>query len=413
MTTTAPSSASANLNVPVGRLGALRLELGSVLAVTALAGLVFVPVLGTKSALLFLAAGCALLAMDPMRGIAAGLRAWPLLCLVLYCILSFTWSREPALSFRFGLQLGATLAVALAITDRLGPRDFCLALGSLLGITMVASLAFGGTSGGSAAWTGIFGSKNAFAGTAATFVIFCFGIALTSGVGPVVRLGTFGAGLFGVALVVLAQSIGALVMLAATLSVTGGLLFLPRLGRLGGIVAAGLALLAVAFAALLASAYIGEISGWLLDTTGKDLTLTGRTELWASARDLIAERPLLGVGYQAFWVKGNAEAEALWLMFGIDSRGGFNFHNMYLSNAVEIGLLGVALQAALLFGATIMTAIWTLRTGAAVPAVFFALTFSTVLGSAIEVPLYFQFALKTVLVFAAFAYAGAAIARGR
>ena len=98
-------------------------------------------------------------------------------------------------------------------------------------------------------------------------------------------------------------------------------------------------------------------------------------------------------------------------MFGIEGRGGFNFHNMYLSNAVEIGILGVALQALVLFGAGLLTLRWTLLTGRVVPAIFFGKTLMVVFGSLIEVPLFFQFGLNTFLVFAAFAYARDAVGR--
>ena len=127
---------------------------------------------------------------------------------------------------------------------------------------------------------------------------------------------------------------------------------------------------------------------------------------------LIAERPVLGVGYQAFWVIGNAEAEALWYMFGIEARSGFNFHNLYLSNAVEIGLLGVARHMLSLLGAAGLTLRWVLRSASAVAAVFFGLTLMVVMGSLIEVPLFFQFSLRSVLVVATFSYARDALWRG-
>ena len=209
---------------------------------------------------------------------------------------------------------------------------------------------------------------------------------------------------------VLAQSVGALVLLAATLFSTALILTIPRLGRAAGLALFSLGMLSAILLAIAASAHVPALSDFMLDATGKDLTLTGRTELWAVARDLIAERPFLGVGYQAFWVRGSAEAEALWFMFDIESGGGFNFHNMYLSNAVEIGILGVLAQGIVLFGAAVLTTIWTIRTGSAVPAIFFALTLTVVLGSLIEVPLFFQFSLRTVLVFATFVYAREAVA---
>ncbi|WP_049558612.1 O-antigen ligase family protein, partial [Limnoraphis robusta] len=39
----------------------------------------------------------------------------------------------------------------------------------------------------------------------------------------------------------------------------------------------------------------------LLGLIGKDPSLTGRTDLWAWAREMIDKRPWLGYGYTAFW----------------------------------------------------------------------------------------------------------------
>ena len=45
---------------------------------------------------------------------------------------------------------------------------------------------------------------------------------------------------------------------------------------------------------------LAELACLFLDLTGKDITLTGRTDLWTVALVQISERPLLGVGFQAF-----------------------------------------------------------------------------------------------------------------
>jgi exopolysaccharide production protein ExoQ len=41
---------------------------------------------------------------------------------------------------------------------------------------------------------------------------------------------------------------------------------------------------------------------FLFTLLGKDLTLTGRTEIWSAVLDSVTKRPLLGYGYQAFWL---------------------------------------------------------------------------------------------------------------
>jgi exopolysaccharide production protein ExoQ len=75
----------------------------------------------------------------------------------------------------------------------------------------------------------------------------------------------------------------------------------------------------------------------------KDPTLTGRTYLWQRAADFIAEKPVLGTGFNAFWVQGNPDAEGMWRFAGIGDRMGFNFHNTMIEMLVNVGWLGVIL----------------------------------------------------------------------
>ena len=91
-----------------------------------------------------------------------------------------------------------------------------------------------------------------------------------------------------------------------------------------------------------------SLFGRILQLFGKDKTLTGRTDLWATAFHEIELRMLLGKGYQAFWRIGNPVAEKLWAIFGIETRTGFNFHNEYLNTAVDLGIVGLIINVTLL-----------------------------------------------------------------
>src|SRR5207244_2815073 len=75
-------------------------------------------------------------------------------------------------------------------------------------------------------------------------------------------------------------------------------------------------------------------------------TLTGRSYLWYRAADFIRERPLLGHGFEAFWVQGNIDAEGLWQYGKITTRGGFNFHNTVIELLVHFGWIGALLTLA-------------------------------------------------------------------
>lgn len=74
---------------------------------------------------------------------------------------------------------------------------------------------------------------------------------------------------------------------------------------------------------------------------GRDLTLTGRTELWA---DVLSEpiNPVLGTGFQSFWL--GSRADYLWERYLFHPR---QAHNGYLETYLNGGLLGLYLLMAL------------------------------------------------------------------
>jgi exopolysaccharide production protein ExoQ len=93
---------------------------------------------------------------------------------------------------------------------------------------------------------------------------------------------------------------------------------------------------------------VGMLTGLdevVLQSFGKDSTLTGRTYLWGQGIEQALKHPLLGDGYNAFWVQGRPEAETFWYHFDITGRGGFHFHNLFIQVFVDLGIMGVAFIA--------------------------------------------------------------------
>jgi O-antigen ligase len=84
----------------------------------------------------------------------------------------------------------------------------------------------------------------------------------------------------------------------------------------------------------------------LFNLLGKDATLTGRTGIWSAALDSIAKRPLLGYGYQAFWLGLEGESYRVilavsWLLA--------QAQNGFIDVALEMGAAGLAIVL-LVFG---------------------------------------------------------------
>ncbi|MBC6429493.1 O-antigen ligase family protein [Nostoc sp. HG1] len=72
----------------------------------------------------------------------------------------------------------------------------------------------------------------------------------------------------------------------------------------------------------------------VVGTSGKDLTLSGRSDLWELVMSKVLERPWLGYGYSGFWTSNaasNLRATYDWAS---------NAHNGFLELLLELGLLG-------------------------------------------------------------------------
>jgi exopolysaccharide production protein ExoQ len=97
-------------------------------------------------------------------------------------------------------------------------------------------------------------------------------------------------------------------------------------------------LFAVALSAVIAVVMLWP--GFLFALLGKDVTLTGRTDIWSAVLDAILKRPLLGYGYQAFWL--GLEGESYHVILAVSwmlaqAQSGF------LDVVLELGVAGLAI----------------------------------------------------------------------
>jgi O-antigen ligase len=79
----------------------------------------------------------------------------------------------------------------------------------------------------------------------------------------------------------------------------------------------------------------------LISELMSDPTFTGRSEIWQFALDHIAERPIVGFGYQAFW--GTSDLVNNWTFLESWGYRASDAHNGFLNIAVMTGLVGLAL----------------------------------------------------------------------
>ena len=386
----------------------ITLNMAYLLTFGALAALVLNAMLGSLAALTFMACGGLLIVSNVPASLDSLQRWWFVLLLPAYCMLTALWSQYPANSLRYGLQLLFTAIVALVITGRLSTASLMRLLFIVYGIGVIASILFGRTGTGGA-WLGVFGSKNAFAAHIAVFALIATAVAADGRSHWGLRLlGVVGA-FASAPLLILAQSAGASMMVAPCVAIV---LLSILSARLSGMQKLFLfvMLIIISAALTLVVVTVGDtLLAEILEGSGKDATLTGRTDLWATGLSYIAERPLQGLGYRSFWVIGFAPAEELWAMFDVPSGAGFNFHNTYISNAVEIGLIGLALQIAIMYGGAILMAALTFARPSAPNALLLALQTLMILRSFIEVEVFFEFSIRSILGIATLIYAAAGL----
>ncbi len=267
----------------------------------------------------------------------------PMVLLVTYAFASLTWSTSPRLTLvRAGHFAGLLLLAWWATTDRADARRVVVFLRGLLPITLLLSVlwvvaypqvaihAEGG------AWAGVFRHKSELGSTAVFALAFWLPV-LGESMGSARRRALAGA----------------VVLLAAFLlwrsdSVTeilgAALVFLVWIGvRAPGPTAIKLSLAPIP--PLLTLFWFWnwqplDVDPFLQENLGRNMTLTGRTPLWEAILENVYLHPILGEGYDAFWVAGNQRAEYLIQSVGWDA---YTAHNGYLEVLNTLGIAGLGL----------------------------------------------------------------------
>jgi O-antigen ligase len=78
----------------------------------------------------------------------------------------------------------------------------------------------------------------------------------------------------------------------------------------------------------------------ILGAFGRDMTLTGRTELWELSLEKIMEQPLLGYGYTGFWRRMAGDSAEILLELGWEVP---HSHNGLVDLTLDLGLVGLLL----------------------------------------------------------------------
>ena len=260
------------------------------------------------------------------------------LALVGVAAFSTLWSGRPELTLSRSISLLAPTAVGVFIAVRYTPPELVRLLAFALGIPAVLSVIVALVLPGygistieyGSAWVGVYGNKNGF-GRAMALAMVVF-VLLALDVKRHRKLAWLGAaGALG--LVVLARAAASLVVSAALL----GLIPLFRSLRWRFTTTVGVWTICILLGAILLTLFVSNAEP-VLAVIGRDVTLTGRTQIWAAVMSSIADHPWLGYGFNAFWQEWSGPSATVLEAVGWEAP---HSHNGFLDLWLDLGLLGL------------------------------------------------------------------------
>jgi len=271
-----------------------------------------------------------------------------LLTLMLIAALSTFWSIDGGATMRRAVWLALTMLFGLYLAWRYRWREMleviaggyvALIAGSFAVSLLAPSIGRMATEH-PGAWCGLWTHKNMLGGYMALGVGVCAAAAVLSPerrrLWSVAALGAFALVLFSTSKTALLGTGIELAIMAACAIMRRGPL--PTLFVGAGV--ACIAVIGLSVALLAPDVFVSVI--------GRDLTLTGRTDIWSAAARAVAARPWLGYGYYAFWL--DEHGPAYWVRQAV----GWNVpsaHSGWLELALGLGRIGV-IAFALQFVAT-------------------------------------------------------------
>lgn len=283
--------------------------------------------------------------------------------LFFYMGVSILWSDFPFLSFKRWIRsVGAVVMVLVVLTDPNPLESISTLLRRFFFIHIPLSIilikyfrSLGVTWGaweGRAIWVGLARSKNVIGQVAMTCGIYS--------IWNIMR--TWRSNKVLIDLIFLLMSIWLLKGSRDTTSMTSILVFLFSIILLSGLhtlrsnvkyvkqyMAIGIFLTAFSLLTFQLAAQAFEQKSLLaatVETSGRDMTFTGRTELWTDILEIASHRPIFGAGYGSFWV--GDMAHNLWEKHIWKPGQG---HNGYIDVYVELGWVGVFLLIGVIFSA--------------------------------------------------------------
>ncbi len=261
--------------------------------------------------------------------------------LLIVILFSVLWSADMASSLTYvrGLiriyLLAIYLAMRYTLQEQMRFSAFALGITAVLSIIFPLIPSFGGihvTPELAGMWSGIFGHKNELGYMMAWCAGISLHLALSESQYRWLRLAIVG---LSICLIILSRSTTSLMIVVT-------MIFLLPLYKLSKNNNYKLQIITISFVLILlisASILILGNAENIVGASGKDLTFSGRTDLWEPVLNKILERPWYGYGYAGFWNSPSASNIRL------THEWASNSHNGFLEIILDLGIGGFLIFA--------------------------------------------------------------------
>ena len=277
-------------------------------------------------------------------------RSSPLVLFITLLLFSTSWSTSPAPTFRNAIEMLGTTIIGLYIVSRFTLAkflDLLVITFAIIAIACATLIVFAPTYGrsdyGASGWCGFYGEKNHF-GTVMGLATVTALITAIASRGRKRFFSVIIAAFCAVLIVGSRSATASIVTLCTALTIL--IVMTCKSKKYGVFSIVGFSAIALMIGTFIAA------SGYNNDTfyslVGRDSTLSGRADFWPGLVRAIADHPLFGYGYSAFF-QPNGPADAY-----IGNATGWwhpsHAHNSFYQMMLDVGLIGSGIFAIVLIG---------------------------------------------------------------
>lgn len=272
--------------------------------------------------------------------------AWLPILFTMWMMCTSTFTVDWAASFNRGMRTVVIVVFAAYCVERFTPKQILrlltlsgsiLIFSSIIAVFVLPEYGLTNLTGYEGAWRGAATHKNKLGTSASTLIFLTIFSIRSRAIGK-----NFGCIILLLSSIVLIKSNSAssIILLISAISAYILFSFINRIKQESGKI--------IVFASILFSISViylaQDIFLSLMELTGRDPTLTGRTDIWAITWELIKHNPIWGYGNN-FWTTDSPLREQIWIRLNWASP---HAHNTYLDIWFQTGLIGVGLFTCIL-----------------------------------------------------------------